>query len=552
MTRRLSFLRSLAALAAAATGLLARPLAAEAPPPAQSPAQIAAAMAAFRALPQPAACHRQRVLILYDTDGAWGHLGELYALFAANLAGAAADYDALPVSAYRRGEIGNHALTIYAGTSFNEPLPAALAADFNEAQAPVMWFGYGLERLAAAVPDFAARYGFLPGALDRGSFPGVIYRGERFSRLDLPGGETNGQLTGIRIADPSKASVLASAMRSGGGTIPWAVRARNLTYIAENPFVMPGVGDRYLIFADLLARALAPRALEQHRALVRIEDVGPDAKPEALRAIADYLASRNVAFSVAVYDSFADPLGTDPVKPKSLNFAQTPDVVAALNYMRNRGGTLILHGHTHQYDSVRNPLSGKSGADAEFFRAHFDPDNRVIWDGPVAEDSTAYVRGRFDDAFAAWEAAELPKPGIIEFPHYAASALDYAEASRRFAARYERAFYFTGTLHPIGAEQVRFTEQFFPYPVRDVYGSIVLPEDIGGFDAAGRGQDLSALVPQMLETASKDWVVQGGVASFYFHRTLPLQYLRDTVEALQDRGWNFVSPQSLMAQMHCR
>ena len=56
--------------------------------------------------------------------------------------------------------------------------------------------------------------------------------------------------------------------------------------------------DRYLAFADLLFDVARPgdRA-SRHRALVRIEDVGPDADPAELRAIADYLYSKKVPFT---------------------------------------------------------------------------------------------------------------------------------------------------------------------------------------------------------------------------------------------------------------
>ena len=79
-----------------------------------------------------------------------------------------------------------------------------------------------------------------------------------------------------------------------GGTqrrlnVPWALRARNLTYVGELPFVYTSETDRYLVFADLLFDALAPRTPERHRALLRLEDINPRTDPKALRTIANYL-----------------------------------------------------------------------------------------------------------------------------------------------------------------------------------------------------------------------------------------------------------------------
>lgn len=73
----------------------------------QDKADLVRSMAVFRALPRPASCRDKRVLILYDTSGPWGYLGEIDALFTANLAGRWASYDAMPVSNYRSGEIAD-------------------------------------------------------------------------------------------------------------------------------------------------------------------------------------------------------------------------------------------------------------------------------------------------------------------------------------------------------------------------------------------------------------------------------------------------------------
>ena len=44
-----------------------------------------------------------------------------------------------------------------------------------------------------------------------------------------------------------------------------------------------------------------------------------------------------------------------------------------------------MHGYTHQYGNVANPYDGVSANDFEFYTAHVDATNNVIYDGPVAE-----------------------------------------------------------------------------------------------------------------------------------------------------------------------
>jgi uncharacterized protein YdaL len=535
---------------AAAVVARAQPAAVQIAP--QTAAQRVAAMAEFRKLPKPKDCRKQKILVLYGSTGAWGYLGEIYALFTANLAGRWADYDAMPAVAYRPGGIERHALTVYIGSTFGETLPKALVHDIAITKKPVLWMQYGLNDLARLMPGFRKRYGFLPGLLDHGRFDRVDYRGVAFTRGGAPGADQESELATAEISDSAKVQVLATATRADGVKIPWAIRSGNLTFVSEIPYVYMGVDDRYLVFADLMTGLLAPNAPQSHRALVRIEDVGPDSDPAALMAMADYLYSRGVPFSVAVYDTFADPLDSAPAKPRLLTMAKSPKVIAALKYMESRGGTLLMHGHTHQFGAQKNPYNGKSAADFEFFLAHIDDANAVVLDGPPASDSRDWALRWIDKGLAERAAAGLPRPTIFEFPHDAGSALDYSAVASRFAARYERSMYFTGTLGAVSANDAMFAGQFFPYPVRDVYGQVVLPEDMGNDGPHPFNQHPARTPAQMLETAARDFVLQDGFASFFHHWYLGLDPLKQIVEPMQAQGWTFVTAGSVVAEAQCR
>ena len=512
-----------------------------------SKADLARSMAAFRALPRPVSCRDKKILILYDTTGPWGYLGEIDAVFTANLAGRWASYDAIPLSEYRSGDVEKHALTVYLGTSFDEPIPPALVKDLTATSKPLIWVQYGLEKLADAVPGFERRYGLTPGLVDRRGVSHIEYRKVSFDFLD----GTNAELATVNIQDRGKVRVEALAVRSDGSSIPWAINSGNLTFIASDPFSLMSAKGRYLVFADIFARALAPDMPSQHRALVRIEDVGPEASPAGLRAIADYLHKRGVPFSVAVYDTFLDPHRASPSLPEKITLKDAPAVVAALKYMIARGGTLIMHGHTHQLGALANPYSGKSAADFEFFRAHIDAANNVVLDGPDERDSFSWATERLDQALSAWERAGLPRPEIFEFPHYAGSALDYAAVSSRFRARYERSLYYTGTIDPANKRSGIFLTQFFPYSVIDVYGQAVVPENMGNYTPADFNQHRARSPSDILAIADHNWVLRDAFASFYFHWYLNLDKLKAIVEPLQAQGWKFVSADSVVAEAAC-
>ena len=141
------------------------------------------------------------------------------------------------------------------------------------------------------------------------------------------------------------------------------VRSRNLTYVGEIPFPYTSETDRVLVFADLLFDALAPGTRERHRALVRLEDIDPRATPRELRAAADYLHCEGIPFGFGVIPRYRDPTGTEKTASRTTSCCATrPSVVAAIKYMQRKGGVLVGHGYTHQWDGGREPLQRRRPA----------------------------------------------------------------------------------------------------------------------------------------------------------------------------------------------
>jgi uncharacterized protein YdaL len=289
--------------------------------------------------------------------------------------------------------------------------------------------------------------------------------------------------------------------------------------------------------------ALAPDTAPRHQALVRLEDVGPAADPEDLRAVAAYLKSKQVPFSFGVYPVYRDPLGAaHDGKNVTIRLRDAPEVVDAIKFMISAGGTMVMHGYTHQFEEKKNPYNGQSGDDTEFFLSHLDANGNVIWDGPVPGDSREWALNRIDRGLAEIKAVGLPRPQVFEFPHYAASFVDYQAVAQRFPYRYERAMYFPGLFSGNPPADRDPTYQFFHYPVRDVYGSAVIPENLDYV----RGGDGGASVKQIIDIARNHRVVRDGVASFFYHPFLGPEPLRQVVEGIQKLGYEFVSAQDVM------
>ena len=350
------------------------------------------------------------------------------------------------------------------------------------------------------------------------------------------------------VSDPTKATVLATAQRADSTTFPWAVRSGTFTYVGEIPFAYVTHDDRYLAFADLLFDALAPGTAVRHRALVRIEDVGPDADPTGLKAVTDYLYSKHVPFTVAVYPRYRDPKGYySGGVPQDYTLAGRPAVVSALKYMQSHGGTLLMHGYTHQYSNVPNPYDAVSADDFEFYRAHIDAANNVVYDTPVAEDSTTWATGRLDSATLALMAAGFAKPTMFEFPHYAGSVVDYRAMASRFTTRYDRGLYFPGQFSGAAPDYTRIVGQFFPYTVRDVYGTAVVPENLGNVEPEWFNNHPPRLPADILASAQRNLVLRDGTASFFYHPYLGTSYLKTIVTGIQGMGYTFVPAQADLA-----
>jgi uncharacterized protein YdaL len=486
----------------------------------------------------------KRSLILYDRSGDWGALGELYAIGTANLASRFGSWTAKPVTSYSCGELGSYDATLYVGSSYFEAVPTCLLDDALATTKPIIWSYYHVWKLAERIGPaaFEARFGFGFTTFDTSGFGTVEYKGRSLDRYAAnPGG-----LYGTTIVDPTRVQVLANAVRADGSRLPWAVRSGHLTYVADIPFTYMTEEDRYLVFADLLFDALAPQTTERHRAVLRIEDISPVDDPRMLRAIADYLHSQKVPFGLAVISEYRDPLGYySGGTPETVRLSQAPEVVAALKYMMSKGGVLVMHGYTHQRDKLLNPYTAVSGDDTEFYRVIENADHTVTHVGPLSQDTIKNSRDRIDSAATNFKRAGLATPTLYEFPHYAASANAYRASAQRFTTRWERSLYFPGVLSNTTVDYRYMFGQLFPYPVRDVYGMRVLPENLGNIEPGPFYSYPVRLPADIVNAAEKNLVVRDGVVGFYFHPFFDLQFLRDTVQGVRALGYTFVSPTDL-------
>src|SRR5690349_20646565 len=68
-------------------------------------------------------------LVLYDTTGPYGYLGELDAILAGNLVAHFGNWAGHPVNLYTAGEADRYRAVLYIGSTYDEPLPPAFLDD---------------------------------------------------------------------------------------------------------------------------------------------------------------------------------------------------------------------------------------------------------------------------------------------------------------------------------------------------------------------------------------------------------------------------------------
>lgn len=456
---------------------------------------------------------RARALVLYDDDGDYGWLGGLYATGLGVLASHFGTWTAMPVTAYRHGGMGGYDAAVYVGSTHGEPLPVDFVEDVLAGTRPVVWIGDNVDELAARTPNFEARYGFRPASFDEGPFHAVSYEGVRLARRTPDGGPG---IMGYAALDPKVARVMAWAERDDGTRVPWALRAGRFTYVGENPLAYVTPGDRYLVFCDLLFDVLAPGTPERHRAVVRIEDVTPRSDPTALRSIADRLSRRHVPFSVAVVPVFESPGGHTRMR-------EAPQVAGAIGYMLAHGGTLVLHGYTHQH-------TGTTGADIEF---------------PLEERSGAWAADRVKRGLDELSAAGLPRASVFEYPHYTGSPDCSRAIARMIDVAFQRETFFAGTLEGRPEDTSRSIGLLFPFVVRDVYGWRVVPENLDHYVPEGDGTQAPETAEDIVARAHALHVVRDGVAGFFFHPVYDPTVLDRIVDGVAAEGYTFVSAEDL-------
>ncbi len=405
---------------------------------------------------------------------------------------------------YVAGEMKNFDYVFYFGFSFKHTIPTRFTADVLQSTQPVIILNTGIEDFSAQ-KAFREKFGFTVTRLDTTSmFESVKFNGTTFVK-----GDPN-----LSIIEPVKGSVVKIIATTYSPKTkkesPYIVQSKNLTYVGDSPMSYAGDNDRYLLFSDMLHDILHEQHEESHSALIRIEDVTPLENPDKLRDIADVLGAREIPFLVGVV-----PFYVDPGENVRVSLSDKPEIVDALKYMVANGGTIVMHGVTHQYKGV-------TAADFEFWD---EATNK-----PIQGETKEAIERKLELGISEFMKNGL-YPLLWETPHYTASFLLYQTIPEYFSTSMEQR---------LAIEDFDYS-QFFPYIInRDLFGQKIIPENLGYIPLDPDIVKSRGYVQGLITNARTNLIVRDGFASNFFHAFVNLNLLEELVDSIRGMGYTYV------------
>jgi uncharacterized protein YdaL len=427
---------------------------------------------------------------------------------------------------YEQGDLGDFDHALYIGIDYEYEIPEAFFEDVKSNHHRVFWISENFDDLSIRLQSenpFGFEYADWAEGGDRNR---ISYKDRELERAD------DFSFTDVRVV--GSPTVYSFIIPEGKPDYehPHFLCGGNLCYLVENPFYYEGGDDRMYVLADLLHEFYQTGIGNERKALVRYEDLSPGLyNLQMLRDFADELESRDVPFGFGVIPIFKDPEGLYYMEPTELHLKDDPALANTFNYMLRKGGTMVMHGCTHQHDS------GITGEDWEFT---YD-----IEGVPLEDDSEQWMRDKIETSLAEFDQWGW-RPMIWETPHYSASHGDYKIVAEYFDAYWERilAFPVAPDDVPVFAEALEFVSQDLPYfSSTGSFGMQILPENLGYID-----KNIEHYYPEdMLEVADRLSIIRDAVPTFFFHYTLvTIEDVMTVVDGLVDRGYEFISPEDFV------
>ncbi len=540
------------------------------------------------------------IQIFYDqsTDSKYW-LGKTYSIFLQNLLAHFPKYQLIEgtIESYQSGDIERCQASFYLGSYFENNIPKEFFSDFSKTNKKVVWMGYSIWK--PGLDYFEKIFGYKYSGLtkldtdkkdDQGRptfYKFVTYKGEQFYKWGEFSRDNPNQfmapfenviLKKSENLELSKNTVLISELIHNGNSdkLPYILQNKNRYYIADIPFSFMHEADRFLIVADLLFDILDEKPLHKQKyGFMRIEDIFPQIEISYVYDVIKILNSEKIKASYSIVPMYVDPF--DSLGRGIFNEAGENNVafVELMKEIKKAGHSYIWHGVTHQWGQHKNPHTGMSSEDFEFW----DAVNSTV----NPEDSVEWVMNRMEQGLHSMLALGI-KPTAWLTPHYQASPLDYLIFGELFKWNVGRVIYYdtkvTGL--PLDSSKIEFTSknstpesrlselgklnvtysgvwngQMAPYLIfGDIYGQKIIPENLGNSQPYRSNHVVwPRPIKTILEDAKRNLVLRDVWGSVFYHPTLlaptyiggrgmypgDATDLINTIRGLKSLGYQFIT-----------
>lgn len=455
------------------------------------------------------------VLVVYSSEK--GEMDEHQRLLDLSLGHFSENIEYKSSEAVELGDLADQTHLIYYGQA-EEALSSNVSEVFSSFTGPTLAIGYNVEQLGE-------KYSFLQVGEDK-TITELEYLGDDEKT------RTIGPNTIFETTLDKEAEVLVQG--SGDqGVFPLIMHQDKNYYMASDSILLP----YSVYFSQALNDFFETETIEQTPAYIRLEDVHPLTDAKNLMAAAEELARRNIPYMVATI-----PVYTDPDTGRVYHFEDSPKVLEALRYMQDNGGSVVLHGYTHQF------RGSETGEGFEFW----DVEHQMpIYHGPADEvvqrtaedfenpaDYEAYMddNKKFEREYIESRLTrgvqELANykiyPLAFEAPHYTMSQNGYDVVSDMFST-------YVGQIQ-LSDERWEIMNTA-PYATKPTIlnGMQLLPETIGFVQP-----EEDAPVEVMMEAASEYQVTDGGMIGAFYHPYLGVEGLKellDEMETIENIAW---------------
>jgi uncharacterized protein YdaL len=530
-------------------------------------------------------------------------LGKIYSIQLRNLLGHFPEIQQIvsPIEKYKKGDLDKCRSAFYIGSYFENNIPKDFMSDYISTETKVAWLGYNIWLMPHQDQKRALGYTFDSlttadyNSIAADGYPSFYrffkYKGETFKKFaDWSKSQENKtliasyELTKMTKSSPrysENAKVISTAVHSlTEDEIPYIIQNNNKFYVADVPFSFIHESDRYLIFCDLLFDILdLPPRQKIKPAVLRIEDIHPMTDLNTLYEMNEVLVENQVPINISLIPIFYDPLSECFKNSKDLYVEMTDhdDFMDWIEDSKSKNAFFIWHGVTHQLGEIRNPHSGCSGSDFEFWD--------MVNNAPVAEDSSAYLIDRLNTGATILANADI-YPKVWLTPHYQASPLNYRIFAKVFDWNIGRVIYFNDSpnmdLSIIDTSRLIYSKkenlnspvrnevfntfgtvsnnnwvgQIFPYEIyNDVYDQKVIPESLGNPQTLVSEHVIyPRSIDEILEDARRNLVLRDNWASVFIHPHLiqasapaglgeykgDLRPLEKLVQGIKNLGYQFI------------